>query len=78
MVIGLIAGLIAGLSGQFFGFESIPLIDEIMAKGPLAISLLGLGLGISCGIAIGLACMLLALIYNFFAMVMGGIKIVIK
>jgi len=78
MVIGLISGLIAGLSGQFFGLESIPLIDEIISKGPLAISLLGLGLGISCGIAIGLTCVILAFIYNFFAMVMGGIKIVIK
>ncbi|MBI3008176.1 MAG: hypothetical protein HYY56_01445 [Candidatus Omnitrophica bacterium] len=78
MVIGLIAGLIAGLSGQFFGLESIEFIDEIISKGPLAISLLGLGLGMSCGIALGLSCAILALIYNFFAMIMGGIKIVIK
>ena len=27
MVIGLISGLIAGLSGQFFGLESIEFID---------------------------------------------------
>jgi hypothetical protein len=77
-IIGLILGLLAGLQGPDGYLGNFPALKEHLAKGQSACLLAGIIIGISSGIVIGIFSAFLAAVYNFFALLLGGIKLLVK
>ncbi|MDD5680607.1 MAG: hypothetical protein PHI59_05155 [Candidatus Omnitrophica bacterium] len=79
--ISLIAGLVIGLFGSFLrmdvvipeSIKTLPLMSKIGPGIPT-----GIVLGVICGISAGLGFSILALLYNFSAGILGGIKLFMK
>lgn len=79
--ISLIAGLIIGLLGNTLKInlvipefiKALPLMSKIGPGIPA-----GIVLAVICGISAGLGFSILALLYNFFAGILGGIKFFVK
>ena len=76
MLMGLVIGLLVGLVGEPAlpgAFKEIPFLGT---TGPGILS--GIILGILYGLMGGLCCAILATIYNIFAGLLGGIRVVLE
>lgn len=75
-VIGLILGLFSGI---IVGFVNIPAFSSLPIMSKLSGGIFaGIIFGVIYGIAGGVIYLVLALIYNFFASIIGGLKIEIE
>ncbi len=82
MIIGLLQGLIAGIRGvgilgPMLGPIAIT-VAPFLEKGTTAVIFTGLGVGAVLGLIAGIGFTSLAVIYNFFVTIVGGIKISIE
>jgi hypothetical protein len=82
MIIGLVQGLWAGIAGVgVLGPMLGPLamhVAPLLEKGQTAVIFVGLFIGTIVGLFAGLGFAALAVIYNFFVTIVGGINLTIE